>query len=397
MKALLSAVCLFVAFVTQATRPFLQVVLYHSFRELNKWFPGMPDTMWALTCPQMASVLLSDVIIPEVYMSYTAVDNPELTAFFESGVAVRNAVIDNAFTAGGTTVHMPFWKDLDPTIEPNYSTDAVTDVATPNKIVAGEMLARIANMNQGYSSADLVAELAGSNPMQRIRNRFGTYWTRQFQRRVIATCRGILADNVANDSSDMVDSVALETTVGQTSANMFSRTAFTGAAFTLGDHFDRIMAIAVHSIVYKRMVDNDDITFLRPSEVDPNIPISAGGNVPYFLGKRVIVDDSMPVVAGTTSGFKYISVLFGEGVIGYGENLPLVPVEVYRRPDQGNGGGIEQIWERKSWAVHPFGYKFTSSSVAGQSPTLAELATAANWDRMVERKNIPLSFLITNG
>jgi hypothetical protein len=145
------------------------------------------------------------------------------------------------------------------------------------------------------------------------------------------------------------------------------------------------------------MVDNDDITFERPSQTDPNIPISAGGSVPYFLGKRVIVDDSMPVVAGSTSGFKYVSALFGEGVIGYGENLPLVPAEVYRRPDQGNGGGIEQLWERKSWAVHPFGYKFNSASVAGQSPTLAELALAANWTRVVQRKNVPLSFLITNG
>jgi hypothetical protein len=345
----------------------------------------------------MASVLLSNVIIPAVYMSYSAVDSPELTAFFESGAAVRNAVLDNAFKAGGTTVHMPFWKDLDATIEPNYSTDDPSDVATPEDIVADEMLARVANMNHGFSAADLVAELAGSNPMQRIRNRFGTYWTRQWQRRLLATVRGVLADNIANDGGDMVNSIALETVVGVTAANLFSRAAFTGAAFTLGDHFEHIVAIAVHSIIYKRMVDNDDITFLRPSEGDPNIPISAGGNIPYFLGKRVVVDDSMPVVAGNTSGYKYISALFGEGVIGYGENLPLVPVEVYRRPDQGNGGGVEQLWERKSMVIQPFGYKFLSASVAGQSPTLAECALAANWDRVVERKNIPLSFLITNG
>lgn len=343
------------------------------------------------------SVLLSDVIIPAVYMSYSSVDNPELSAFYESGVAVRSAVLDNAFKSGGRIAHMPFWKDLDPTIEPNYSTDAPTDVATPNKVVADEMLVRIANMNQGYSSADLVAELAGSNPMQRIRDRFGTYWTRHWQRRIIATCRGILADNIANHSNDMVNSVALETTVGVTAANLFSRSNFTGAVFTLGDHFGEIVAIAVHSIVFKRMVDNDDITFERPSTVDPNIPISAGGQVPYFLGKRVVVDDSMPVIAGTTSGYKYVSALFGEGMIGWGENLPLVPSEVYRRPDQGNGGGVEQLWERKSWVVHPFGYNFASASVAGNSPTLAELALAANWTRKVERKNVPLAFLITNG
>jgi len=345
----------------------------------------------------MASTLLSDVIIPAVYMSYSAVDSPELSAFYESGAAVRNSVLDNAFSAGGTTVHMPFWKDLDATIEPNYSTDNPADVAVPNKVVAGEMLARVANMNQAYSAADLVSELAGSNPMQRVRNRFGTYWTRQWQRRIIATVQGVLAKNVATYSSDMVNSIALETTVGVTSANLFSRAAFTGAIFTLGDHFGQVVAIAVHSIVYKRMIDNDDITFERPSQTDPNIPISAGGSVPYFLGKRVIVDDNMPVVAGTTSGFKYVSALFGEGVIGYGENSPLVPVEVRREPAQGNGGGLEQLWERKSMVIQPFGHKFLSGSVAGQSPTLAELKLAANWDRVIERKNVPLAFLITNG
>lgn len=344
----------------------------------------------------MASTLLSDVIIPAVYESYTAVDSPELTAFFQSGVAVRNAVLDNAFSGGGNIVHLPFWKDIDATVEPNYSTDNPADVSVPNKVVAGEMVARIAQSNQSYSAADLVSELAGSDPMQQVRNRFGTYWTRQWQRRLIATVRGVLAKNVASFSSDMVNSVALETTVGVTSANLFSRKAFTGAAFTLGDAFGEILAIAVHSIVYKTMVDNDDITFERPSETDPNVPINLG-NQPFFLGKRVIVDDGMPVIPGTTSGFKYVCALFGEGVIGYGEGSPKVPTEIFRAPDRGNGGGVETLYERKSMIIHPFGHAFLSGSVAGQSPTNAELALAANWNRVIERKNVPLAFLITNG
>jgi len=359
---------------------------------LNFWLQALLNAI----CPGFASVMLSDVVIPAVYMSYTGVDNPELTAFYQSGVAVRNQVLDNAFTAGGTVVTMPFWNDLDPTIEPNYSTDNPADIATPNKINAGTMLARVVNMNQGYSSADLAAQLAGSDPMQRIRDRFSTYWTRQWQRRIINTFVGVMNENIANNAGDMVNSVALETLSGQTSANMFSRAAFTGAAFTLGDHFENTVAIAVHSVVYKRMVDNDDITFLRPSTPDGNLPIGIGP-VPFFLGKRVIVDDGLPVIPGSTSGFKYVSILFATGAIGYGENLPPVPVEVYRRPDEGNGGGIEQLWERKSWVIHPFGFQFTSASVAGLSPTLAELKLTANWSRVVVRKNVPVAYLITNG
>jgi hypothetical protein len=344
----------------------------------------------------MGAVLLTDVVIPEVYMSYTAVDSPELTAFFESGVAVSNPALSAAFGNGGDIAVLPFWLDLDASVEPNYSTDLVTDVAVPNKVTASKMVTRIAFLNQGYSSPDLVAELAGSNPMQRIRNRFGSYWTKQWQRRLIAACNGILANNLASDDGDMVNNVALETKTGVTDANLFTRSNFTGAIFTLGDHFGEVAAIAVHSVVYKRMVDNDDVEFVRPSIVDPNVPLEAQMQ-PYFLGKRVIVDDGMPVIAGTTDGYKFVTMLFGVGAIGYAEGSPLVPVATQRWEAQGNGAGVEQIWERKSWIIHPFGHKFDSNTVAGISPTNAEMARADNWTRVVERKNVPIAFLYTNG
>lgn len=337
----------------------------------------------------MATTQISDVFVPAVYESYTAVDGPETTAFYESGVIARNPMLDSAFDQGGNTVTIPFWKDLDPTVEPNYSTDDPTQNASPQKIQAGTMKARTAHLNQGYSAADLVSELAGSDPMQRIRNRFGTYWARQWQRRLLAAANGVLAANIAQNSGDMRINLALETTVGVTDANLFGRTAFTGAAFTLGDMFGEITAIAVHSVVAKRMIDNDDIVF---------IPDSKGAlSIPTFMGRRVIIDDSMTVTAGTTSGFKYTSILFGAGAFGYGEGSPKVPVELDRQVRGGNGGGIEELWERKSWIIHPFGYQWTDNTVTGQSATLANLRLAANWSRQIDRKLVPMAFLITNG
>lgn len=247
----------------------------------------------------------------------------------------------------------------------------------------------MAYLNQGYSSADLSGEIAGSDPMQRVRNRFGRYWERQWQRRVIKMLNGILAGNVANNDGDMVNSIATEDGGNAGDSNVFSRKAFTGAAFTLGDMFESTSAIAVHSVVYKRMVDNDDVEF---------IPDSQGNlTIPTFLGRRVIVDDGMPVVAGSTSGYKYTSVLFGAGAIGYGEGQAKMPVELSRVAEAGNGGGIETLWERKTWLVHPFGYRWTEDTVSGQSPTWANLENPANWVRVVDRKNVPIAFLVTNG
>lgn len=338
----------------------------------------------------MATVRLSDVIIPEVYNSYSAVDDIEKTAFFQSGVVTQDAMLNQVANSGGHTVELPFWKDLDANQEPNLSSDNPAEKATPNKIGTGRQSARVAYMNQWYSAADLAGELAGSSPNERIRARFSAYWQRQWQRRAIATANGVLAGNVASNDGDMVHDISVDDGANITSGQLFKRDAFTGAAFTLGDMVDGLGAIAVHSMVYKRMVDNDDIDFVKDS--------TGTMQIPTFMGKRVIVDDGMPVVpVGTGTGFKYTSVLFGAGAFGYGEGSPTVPMEVERQGLEANGGGVEYIGERKTWIIHPLGFKVASdpSNIAGHTNT--ELADAGTFERVVERKNIPMAFLISNG
>lgn len=335
----------------------------------------------------MATTQIVDVIVPEVYLSYSAVNSPEKTAFFQSGVIVSSPLLQGLANDGGDTVNLPFWKDLDGSVEANISSDDAGTSATPQKLTTGKQVARKAMLNQWYSNADIASELAGDSANQQVRNRFGTYWERQFQRRLIASSNGILADNVANDSSDMVHDVATEDGDNATSSNLFSRSAFTSAIFTMGDAASDLSAIGVHSAVYKQMVDNDDIDFIPDSEGNLTIPT--------YMGIRVIVDDGMTVTAGSTSGFKYTTVIFGNGAFAYGEGTPEVPVEIEREGLQGNGGGIEYIGERKTWLLHPFGFQSTGTP-AGDSFTLAELATASVWDRVVERKNVPLAFLVTN-
>lgn len=345
----------------------------------------------------MALVQLADAIIPAVYQSYGAVNSPELTAFVQSGVAVSDEQINANATEGGKLVNLPFWKDLDPTIEPNYTTDNPADISSPQKIATSQQIARVANMNQSWSAADLVKELAGSNPMERIKQRSDAYWARQFQARVLAATVGVFNNNVTNDGADMVNDISTQDGNNATDANLFSRKAFTGAIFTLGDHFGGIMAIAVHSLVFKRMVDNDDIAFIPPATPDPLIPLEAQ-STPYFLGKRVIIDDQMPVLAGGVSGFRFVSVLFGAAFVGYGTGFPLVPIETFRNPDKANGGGIETLYERKTWVVHPFGHKWNEATVTGTfSPNYADLKLATNWTRVIQRKNVPVAFLVTNG
>lgn len=336
----------------------------------------------------MALVQLSDAIIPEIYKDYQVENGPEKTRFVNSGIIVQNALLNEKANNGGETVNLPFWKDLDANAEPNISDDSENS-ATPQKVGTAKQVARVAQINQGYKDADLVAERAGSDPMKHIAGRFNKYWDRQFQRRLLAITQGIMADNIANNAGDMVHDIAIEDGNNAAAVNLYDREAFVEAVFTMGDSFDEIGAIGVHSMIAKKMINNDDIDYVKDS--------SGTVDIPTFMGKLVIIDDSLPVVAGATSGFKYTSVLYGNGVFGYGTGSPSVPVEVERSASQGNGGGAETLWERKTWLIHPFGYRWEEAAVAGESPTLAELKNAANWSRVVDRKNAPLAFLQTNG
>lgn len=336
----------------------------------------------------MATVQLSDIIDVKVFQDLPAVNSPEKTAFFESGLVVRNPLLDSLANAAGKTAELPFWNDIDPTSAPNLSTDNPATLATPIKVVQGEQISRKAFLNQGISATDLASELAmGPRAMEHIRSRVDTYWMRQWQRRLIASVKGVFADNVAANSSDMIYSVAAEATGSVSASTLFNRDAFTEAAYTMGDAASGIRAIAVHSRVMAQMVKNDDIVYIPDSQGQLTIPT--------YMGARVIVDDNMPVRAGTTSGFVYTSVLFGEGAFGYGEGAPLNPVEVEREASQGNGAGVETLWTRKTWILHPFGFQNTGTP-SSVSFSIAELEAATTWSRVVARKLVPMAFLVTN-
>lgn len=346
------------------------------------------------------AVQLSDVVIPEVYRSYTAIDNPEKSAIITSGIVSRSTLFDQIARSGGKNSILPFWKDIDPSIEPNYSNDDPEDEAVPHGITTGSMNTRKAFVNQSFREMDLVQELAGASPMQHIKNRFGTYWTRQQDRRLSAMCVGIFKSNISKNSSDMVVDIT-----GKTGADaVFGSDAFIDAAFTRGDQADGFAALMVHSIIMARMVKNNDIVY---------IPDSQGLlTIPTYKGHRVVmVDNPYLIWSGTGAATKFLSIIFGQGAIGFGnadgsnfavgEGIPKVDVETYREPQKGNGGGAEAIIERKTWIMHPFGFNWTDPSGGAAltefSPKYSDLITAGPWTRVVDRKLIPMAAIISFG
>jgi hypothetical protein len=149
---------------------------------------------------------------------------------------------------------------------------------------------------------------------------------------------------------------------------------------------DRLTAVAMHSAVEAALRKLDLIDFLPDSE--------GKAQIRTFQGRRVVVDDHLPSRAGTTDGVVYTTFLFGPGAFAKGA-APLGS-----EPLKGGFGtaGVEfarvaldsdtVLINRRRHILHPRGVKFTSASVAGDSPTNAELETSANWVRVFESKNV---------
>lgn len=336
----------------------------------------------------MAVTRLSDVIVPEVFNPYMMKETMTLSAIFQSGILRSDPSMAAFLAGGGQTTNVPFFNDLSD-VEPNISSDNPASSSTPQKIGTGKDIAIRHNRNQSWSSADLVAELAGADPMKAIGSRVSMYWVRAFQRHLIATIKGLFADNAANDSGDMRNVIATDAVGTPAAAELISAEAILDTAQTMGDAQMVLDTLAMHSVVYNRLNKLNLIDFIPDSE----------GKVyfPTYLGYRVVVDDGCPAIAGTNRT-NYSTYLIGRDTFCFSEHPPAVPVETERKPEQGDGAGVEELYTRRQYLMHPYGIKFTSSSLAGQSPTNTELENAANWDRVYpERKQIRIAELVTNG
>jgi hypothetical protein len=337
----------------------------------------------------MALTKISDIIEPGIWLKYQQEFVPEKLDFINSSAfAPPPAEIAAQMSAGGTIIDVPYWKDTD-RAEPNIMSDDETVSAVPKKITASKMQARKLFWHQSWSQADLAGVFAtgsSKDPLKSLVSMTERYWRRIAQLTLVKCLDGIRARNVGSESSDMLYTVYSDQTTPAASTKI-SPAAVNAARATSGEFMDEMGLIVMHSKVYTDALNQENISFVQPSE----LPFK----VAMFAGMQVVVSDDCTTVSGTNSPL-YRSYLFGTGAVTYTVHMPDTPVEVDREPEKGNGGGLETLHNRRHALVHPLGYRFTSSSVAGKGPSWAELATAANWERKHDRKLVKMAILETN-
>src|SRR5512138_1631969 len=335
----------------------------------------------------MAKTTVADIIIPTQFERYAIERTAELSAFGQCGIIEHSPVFDELAAGGGRTVEMPFWKDL------SAARQLLSDAAslTVNKIAADKDIARIHNDAEAWSVNHLAKVISGDDPMQAIVDLVAEYWARTDEGLVVSCLKGIFA--AASMSGNLL-AIHSESVAGQSASTRLNGATFVDACAKLGDAASRLTAVAMHSATEAALKKLDLIDFLPDSEGKPSLA--------SFQGRRVVVDDSLPTRAGTTDGTVYTTYLFGQGAFAKGVS-PLAG-----EPLQGGHGteGVELarvpldsdtvLINRRRYILHPRGVKFTSASVAGDSPTNAELEMSANWLRVWESKNVRLVAITHN-
>mgnify|MGYP000886098996 FL=1 len=312
----------------------------------------------------MAGTTLSDVIVPELFNPYVTQKTKALSALFASGIAESNLAFNHLASEAAPIHTMPFFEDLKGDPE-----DVVEGVdLTAHKIESKKDVSTTIRRAMMWSATDLSASLSGADPMAAIGSLVAGFWARNLQKELVSELSGVFG------APSMADHLLDISGLSGKAANI-SASAFIDACQLLGDAQSDLTAVCMHSAT-KAYLKKQNLIVTERDSTDVEFDT--------YQGRRVIVDDGCPVDSGV-----YTTYLFGNGAVAYGDGSPVgfVPTEVDR--DKRKGSGVDFLINRRTFILHPRGIKWTNNTRAhAESVSRAELATAANWERVYEPKAI---------
>lgn len=334
---------------------------------------------------------IADALIPAIWLPYMIKKSVALSALIRSGIMEMDQEFVNLVDAEkGELVNMPYWEDL-------TGNSQVLSDGTPlvtKKISSGQDLACIQHRGDGWAVNDLVKYLAGSDPADAIAQLIAEYWVRDQQVMLVALLKGVFS------SASMADNIldVAHTTGGAGSAgaaNKFNATTFIDAKQKLGDHKQKLTAVAMHSMVEASLEKQGLIDTIQDKD--------NGEFVKVYQGLRVIVDDDMPQEE-LDGDVAYTSYLFGRGAIGLGigqkDHVPegAAPGSTWQLEWARDAAShVSKLFNRRRFIMHPRGVKWTNvAKVLKTGPTNAEMENGNNWELVFDQKDIRIVQFVHN-
>lgn len=337
------------------------------------------------------ATLRSDVIIPEVFTPYLIEATTVRNSFLTSGVVTALDALN--VNEGGDKVTIPNWK-ADLSGDAERLTDSTS--LTPGKITADKQIGVVLHRGRAWESRDLARLAAGSDPMGAIGAKVADYIANQQQKDLIACLNGVFGTVGTDNSSAAFAALSIDGG-GSGETNLGPR-QIAAAEAILNEDADRLGAIVMHPLVYADLKERKAIDFVTASDARVTASSIAAGSitalnafggsvaaayaanvsVPFYMGMRVIRSKDVPT-SGTTPNRKFACFVMAPGAVGTGQQAALrseVDRDILAKSD-----AMSVDWHN---VYHPLGARY----IGPVNPTAADLATAANWQKVFETENI---------
>lgn len=316
----------------------------------------------------MAITSIADMqLVPNKFTEYTLQRTTEKSMLVRSGIAVSNpqvAQLINGTPKGGNLIQMPFYNAL-------TGEDEVfgEEALTPDGITTGSEWATLLIRQKAWGDTDLSKVFGGSDPMAAIADLVADWWIIREQAIMLSILKGLFTADTGALKAHIMD-------ISAEADNIISVDATLDAKNLMGDAYDKLGVVFMHSATYTRLQKNQQIT----TEYDSDLKVK----IDYYLGYEVIVDDGMPVTGGI-----YDTYFVGKGAFAREDGMPqgLVGYET----DRDSLAAQNILINRRALVLHPLGVSFNNNAaLAGKYANNTELATAANWTLAVDHKKVPI-------
>ena len=333
---------------------------------------------------------------PEAFGRY--VDNVpriRLNELIKSKALQPNSQIRQAFSAQTGVVYatLPMFGNLDG--EPqNY--DGETDIV-PATTTTYDRSVVVVGRAKGWIERDFSEDITGgAGFMSNVARQVAGYWEDVDQDTLIAVLNGIYS-MTGTENEVFVEKHTHDISATGT-PNVAPETLNTAIQNASGDHKNAFSIAVMHSTVATNLENLKLLEYLKYTDangIERSLPLAT------WNGKAVLVDDHMPTVEA--GGYtKYTTYALGVGAVDF-ENIGAEKPFAMTR-DEAKNGGQTYLWSRQRKVFAPRGISFTKTTMVTNSPTKAELETAANWElvhdkngKYIEHKTIPIARIISRG
>lgn len=327
---------------------------------------------------------------PDVFTDYIQEVDPVHTSIINSGVLRVSPEISAVLTDKNNVFTVPNYAPLSGEAK-NY--DGETD-NTPVEVSAKKQTGMAFRRMAAWKDQDFTRELTGADPLGDVARKVAYYQQKNNQKDLLSIIDGVLSvDAMSSHVKDITASKGSSSTATPTAENRLSADTFLDAAQeALGDNFDDLTMVAMHSRVYTNLLK---LQLVNNIATTPDA-YSRGVQFGLLLNKYlVMVDDSL--TTGTKDGAAtYTTYLLGEGSIATARNVRIDRPN-YVNYDPESKGGVNKLYTKWGMAMHPLGMSLDVSKIAKNSPTRVELGTKANWTKVWDAKNIKLAKIVSNG